>query len=135
MTTVVRRTDASLSLVEHRRDILQSLGWQVRASVWSPPTDVFETDDARIVRVEVAGMRESDFEIAFEDDFLIITGNRPDTQERRAYHQMEIRFGKFSITVGLPSPVDVDASRAEYSDGFLTIVIPKIKPNRISIQE
>ena len=135
MSTVVKKTGASISLAERRRDVLHTIGWQVRSSVWSPPTDVYENDDEYIVRVEVAGMRESDFEVALEDGMLVITGARPDIQERRAYHQMEIRFGRFSTAVGLPGPVNVEASRAEYSNGFLTIVLPKTKPSRISIQE
>jgi HSP20 family molecular chaperone IbpA len=96
---------------------------------------MYESEDAYIVRVEVAGMRESDFEITFEDGFLTISGVRPDVPERRAYHQMEIRFGRFSTAVGLPGPVNVDASRAEYQDGFLTVTLPKAKPNFIEVKE
>jgi len=127
MTTVVKRTETSMSLAEHRHDVLQAVGWQVRTTVWSPPTDVYETEDEFVIRMEVAGMRESDFEVTYEDRLIVIKGNRPDIQERRAYHQMEIRFGKFSTAVGLPIPVDVDAARAEYQDGLLTIILPKTK--------
>jgi len=116
-----------MSLAEHRHDVLQAVGWQVRTTVWSPPTDVYETEDEFVIRMEVAGMRESDFEVTYEDRLIVIKGNRPDIQERRAYHQMEIRFGKFSTAVGLPIPVDVDAARAEYQDGLLTIILPKTK--------
>ena len=135
MPTVIRKSDDSVSLVERRRDLVHSISWTVRSSAWSPPTDVYETEDAIIVRVEVAGMREEDFEIALEDGFLKISGTRPDVPERRAYHQMEIRFGKFSTAVGLPGPVDVDKSHAEYEDGFLTITLPKAKPNLIQVKE
>ncbi len=42
-----------------------AIGWQVgvHSYAWSPPTDVYETDASFIVRVEVAGMRQSDFSI------------------------------------------------------------------------
>ena len=121
--------------MERRRDLVHSISWTVRSSAWSPPTDVYETEDAIIVRVEVAGMREEDFEIALEDGFLKISGTRPDVPERRAYHQMEIRFGKFSTAVGLPAPVNVEKSQAEYEDGFLTITLPKARPNFIQVKE
>jgi HSP20 family molecular chaperone IbpA len=107
----------------------------VRSSNWSPPTDVYEADNAYVVRVELAGMRESDFEITLENGFLQINGTRPDVQARRAYQQMEIRFGRFSTVVGLPGPVDVEASRAEYEDGFLTVTLPKVKPNFVEVKE
>jgi HSP20 family molecular chaperone IbpA len=96
---------------------------------------MYETDDAYILRVELAGMRESDFEITLEDGYLQISGTRPDLPERRAYQQMEIRFGRFSTAVGLPGPVDVEASRAEYEDGFLTVTLPKIKPTFVEVKE
>jgi HSP20 family protein len=135
MPTVIRKSDDSVSLVDRRRELVHSISWTVRSSAWSPPTDVYETEDAIIVRVEVAGMREEDFEIALEDGFLKISGTRPDIPERRAYHQMEIRFGKFSSAVGLPGPVNVETSRAEYADGLLTISMPKAKPNFIQVKE
>ena len=135
MPAVIRKSDDSVSLVERRRDLVHSISWTVRSSAWSPPTDVYETEDAIIVRVEVAGMREEDFEIALEDGFLKISGTRPDVPERRAYHQMEIRFGKFSTAVGLPAPVNVEKSQAEYVDGFLTITLPKARPNFIQVKE
>lgn len=125
MPTVIRKS--SETLIETRRDILRMVSWQVRSNVWSPPTDQYETNDAYIVRVEIAGMREEDFEVSLENDTLLIMGLRPDSSERRAYHQMEIRFGKFAIAVGLPGPVNVEQAQAEYVNGFLTIILPKEK--------
>ena len=132
MPTVVRR--ASVNLFEARREILHAVSWQVQSSIWSPPTDVYETDDAYAVRVEIAGMREDDFEVVVENNTLLISGNRPDIPERRAYHQMEIRFGKFATAIGLPGPVDIDHAVAQYADGFLTISLPKSKPNQIKVE-
>ena len=135
MPAVIRKSDDSVSLVDRRRDLVHSISWTVCSSAWSPPTDVYETDDAIVVRVEMAGMRDDDFEIEVEDGFLKISGTRPDVPERRAYHQMEIRYGKFSTAVGLPVPVNVEKSEALYDDGFLTINLPKAKPNFIQVKE
>jgi len=123
-----------VNLFEARREILHAVSWQVQSSIWSPPTDVYETDDAYAVRVEIAGMREDDFEVVVENNTLLISGNRPDIPERRAYHQMEIRFGKFATAIGLPGPVDIDHAVAQYADGFLTISLPKSKPNQIKVE-
>jgi HSP20 family protein len=120
--------------MDFRRETLQAVSWQIRPTVWSPPTDAYETEDTYIVRMEIAGMREEDFEVTLENDTLLISGSRADLPERRAYHQMEIRFGKFATAVGLPGPVDVEKALAEYKDGFLTIVLPKSKPNQIKVE-
>jgi HSP20 family protein len=76
--------------------------------------------------VEVAGMRDEDFEVAFEKNILIIRGQRPDRHEKRAYHQMEIGFGRFEIAVEIPVVVDIEKAIAEYKAGFLVILLPKI---------
>jgi HSP20 family protein len=130
MTTLTRTS------IENRANILQAIGWQVNihSYAWSPPTDVYETDASFIMRVEVAGMCESDFSINVEKNYLVISGVRVEAQERRSYHQMEIRFGEFSTAAELPPGVNVDKADAEYVDGFLTVVLPKLVPTGVKIQ-
>ena len=132
MPTIVRKS--STTLLETRREVLHAVSWHVRSSVWSPPTDVYETEDMYVVRVEIAGMNEDDFEVLLENNTLLISGTRPDLTERRAYQQMEIRFGKFSTAINLPGPMNIELSRAEYKDGFLTIVLPKTTSNQSKVE-
>jgi len=132
MPTIVRRSLPTI--IETRREIFQTVSWQVRSSGWSPPTDMYETEDNCVVRVEVAGMRDDDFEVAVENNILMIRGKRPDLNERRAYHQMEIRFGKFEIAVEIPIPVEIEKSVAEYKDGFLVVHLPKANPKQIEVE-
>ncbi len=133
MPTVIRRT-ATVTLTDKRKEISRTVGWQVTSSVWSPPTDVYETDAEYVVRVEIAGIEDTDLEISFENGILIVSGVRPDVAERRAYHQMEIHFGKFSTSIGVPGPVDLDSSVAEYKDGFLNVRMPKAKATNVKIE-
>jgi len=137
MPTVIRKVKKSTSETETRREIFHAVGWQVqvRAGVWSPPTDVYETENVYVVRVEIAGMKEDDFEIAVESNFVSIRGSRPDLPERRAYQQMEIRFGKFETVVGLPEPIDMDGATAQYELGFLTVHLPKARPSHIKVED
>jgi len=123
MPTIIRKSFSAIT--ETRRETLQTIGWQVRSSIWSPPTDVYEIEQNYVIKVEIAGMRDEDFEVVFENNILMITGSRSDLNERRAYHQMEIRFGRFEIAVGIPVTVDMEKAAAEYKDGFLTILLPK----------
>ena len=111
--------------------------WRIatRPHVWRPPTDVYETEDAIIVRVEIAGMREGDFSVNLVDRSLFISGNRQDVQERRSYHQMEIPFGEFSTEIDLLVPIVSDQIEAVYRDGFLRVILPKARPHQIKIGE
>src|SRR5688572_547864 len=81
MPTIIRKQVSNI--VETRRDVYMS-SWQVHSSIWTPPTDVYENESSLIVKVEVAGMQEEDFEVAVEDQILIIRGNRQGQNERRA---------------------------------------------------
>jgi HSP20 family protein len=123
MPTVIRKTGETL--MEVKRGVLHAVSWQVKSSVWDPPTDVYETEEAYIVRMEIAGMREENFDVSILNETLYITGYRHDPPAKRAVHQMEIRSGKFASVVRLSSPVNVDNALAEYQDGFLTITLPK----------
>lgn len=109
--------------------------WRIvsRPRLWRPPTDVYETEEAMVVRVEIAGMSEDDFSISLVERSLLIRGIRQDTPERRAYHQMEIAFGEFNTEVELPYQVIADQVEATYRDGFLRIVLPKAQPQQIRV--
>lgn len=107
----------------------------IRSHIWRPPTDVFETEETIVIRVEIAGLQEEDFSISLKGDQLTVRGNRTDVFERRAYYQLEISFGEFLTEVKLPGPVISDGVSAEYIDGFLRLVFPKDKPKKIKVTE
>lgn len=116
---------------------LSPCGWRItlRSPAWRPPTDVFETEDAIVVRVEVAGMREEDISVELTGRTLIVRGARQDLPERRAFHQMEIIFGEFVIELELPNYIEPEQAQAAYSDGFLRIHLPKAQPHHIPVAE
>lgn len=107
----------------------------LRSPLWRPPTDVYETEEAVVVRLEIAGMQEKDISISLTSRTLSIRGIRQDVPERRAYHQMEIFFGEFAIDIELPVAVHGEAVTAEYQGGFLKILLPKELPKRIRVKE
>ena len=108
---------------------------RLHSRMWRPPTDVYETGEAIIVRVEVAGMRDQDFSIMINGRYLNVRGVRMDSPERRAYYQMEIPYGEFGVEVKLPRQVVVDQVEAIYNNGFLRIVLPIPRPHRVQIED
>jgi HSP20 family protein len=121
---------------DFQNPLMETSRWRIvsRPHAWRPPTDVYETEDTLIIRVEVAGMRESDFTISLEERSLTIRGIRQDTSERRAYHQMEIPFGEFSTELELPYTIVSGKVEATYRDGFLRIVLPITQPKHIKVE-
>ncbi len=128
----------SKNIEENSEDSGSVITWRIsvrRPHTWHPPTDLYETDDKYIVRVEIAGMHKEEFCVGLENNVLTISGSRPDMNLKRSFHQMEIPFGDFKTVLELPSPVDADSVKAEYRDGFLNIHLPKILPTIIQIKE
>ena len=107
----------------------------VRSHAWRPPTDVYETEELVVVRVEIAGMPETGISITLDGRLLSIRGFRSDKQERRAYHQLEIRFGEFISEVDLPYEVDAEKIEAVYQGGILRVILPKVQPKHVQIKD
>jgi HSP20 family protein len=106
---------------------------RTRSHAWHPPTDLYETEDGYTIRLEIAGMNVEDFFIQYDQNLLVISGRRPMTNQKCAYHRMEIPTGEFISSVELPANVDINAAAAEYENGFLTIQIPRKLPVNIEV--
>ncbi|MGI5820398.1 MAG: Hsp20/alpha crystallin family protein [Armatimonadota bacterium] len=95
---------------------------------FQPPTDIYQTSDAIVVRVEIAGMSAEEISLSLDDSSgrLTISGvrNDPAGDEPRRYVNVEIDCGEFMRTVQLPRPVDVESAEAAYDRGFLVVRLP-----------
>ena len=97
-----------------------------------PPTDVYETADAVVILVEMAGIRNEEVEVEVQDDRLIVRGHRVDRRSarQRRYIQMEICHGSFERILPLPAQVNAEQAEVSYDDGFLEIILPKVSAQR-----
>ncbi len=102
-------------------------------NVWRPPTDVYETDGAIVIKVEIPGMAEQDFEITVTGRRLLIAGTRRDSASKLGYHNMEIRYGVFCTEVRIPWLPQEDAIEATYESGFLYVSLPRAGRREIQI--
>lgn len=124
---------------ESKRTIIQikttEEKWSAHVHIWQPPTDLFETQEEYVVRVEIAGMRQAEFLVSLEKRTLVVRGVRQLKNPGRAFYRMEISSGEFISVVDLPGPVDSDQIEAEYEDGFLTIRLPKSWPSQVDVRD
>ena len=106
---------------------------------WVPNTDVYVTEDALVIKVELAGMRKEDLELTVEGNRLTITGQRPDgcRAPKCKFLVMEIDYGSFQSVIELPPGYDLSLAKAAYQNGFLRIDVPLAREasskNRISL--
>ena len=104
-----------------------------RNGLWRPPIEVYETTSSLVINVEIAGIDQSDLRINLDGNRLAIRGVRHDRRqaEKRSYHEARIPYGAFGADVFVPFPIDGEAIEADYADGFLRIVLPKLKARSI----
>ena len=95
---------------------------------WIPNTDVYLTSGHLVIKVELAGMRREDLELAVEGNRLLIRGQRPDGCRGSAkckFLVMEINYGSFECVIEIPAGYDLAASKAAYQNGFLRVDVPE----------
>ncbi|MGC4044388.1 MAG: Hsp20/alpha crystallin family protein [Armatimonas sp.] len=105
---------------------------------WAPAVDVAETEDALYVRAEVPGMSRDDIDIELSGETLTLRGERKFESEDKKdnFVRIERRYGKFSRSFTLATPIQIDKVSANYRDGILEIVLPKseeTKPRKVQV--
>jgi HSP20 family protein len=115
----------------------EEAGWGVRP--WVPPVDIYETDDALVLKAELPGISKDDVSIEIHQNTLILRGQRKHEAEVKEdrYHRVERAYGTFQRSFVLPTLVDQEHVQATYKDGVLELRLPKseaAKPKRVAIQ-
>lgn len=146
MTNLIRFSPVSdLRGMQHEIDRMFDSFFPVRhangdsqATAWAPRVDVIDNDDAYLVHVDVPGVSKDNLKINYQDGVLSISGERKHESEEKEnnYLRVERSYGRFDRSFKLPQSVDVDRIEAKYTDGVLTVTVPKAeesKPREISI--
>ena len=114
----------------------EEAGWGFQT--WTPPVDIYETDDALVLTAEMPGISKDEVGIEIHENTLTLKGQRPHEAEVHddRYHRRERAYGAFQRSFVLPTTVDHEKVQATYRDGILELRLPKLesaKPKRIAI--
>jgi HSP20 family protein len=112
--------------------------WGRRARVAWPPTNVFETKEAFVVKADVPGLAQQDVSVTVEDDVLVLRGERKvDAPAGYRAHVHERAAIAFTRRLPLTARVDANAVTATLEHGVLTVTLPKAKdalPRQIAVK-
>lgn len=113
--------------LQAERHFFSLLAPAVAEGKWQPLADVYETDAAWVIKLELAGVHKGDFSVTANEGVLTIKGTRRDEFEGkwRTYHQAEINYHEFERSFSLPEGTDAGGITALYKNGLLTITIKK----------
>ena len=111
-------------------------GWV--AGAWTPPIDIYDTDDALVLTAELPGVATDAVSIEVHHNTLTLRGERKPAAAvpEDHYFRRECAYGPFQRSFVLPTMVDADKVQAAYHDGILELHLPKseaAKPKRIAI--
>lgn len=107
------------------------------AAGWSPPVDVEETEDAYVVDVDLPNVNPEDVSLEMRGEELRISGAFEERGRGGVVRRQGRQTGEFEYMIDLPSDIDSEQVQAAYSNGVLTVTVPKAsdaQPRRIEIQ-
>jgi HSP20 family protein len=94
-----------------------------------PKVDVIDRDNEILVRAELPGVDKKDVDISLANNTVTIKGSskHQEKEEKGDFYRCEISQGTFSRTLTLPADVDTDKAKANFKDGLLELVLPKLQ--------
>ncbi|MGQ9426107.1 Hsp20/alpha crystallin family protein [Gilvimarinus sp. F26214L] len=101
-------------------------------TIWKPPADVLHRGERWLVKMDVAGVRPEELEIAARGNSLRIRGCRRDMllEQGYFYHSLEIGYCRFERVIDFPHAIDADSVRWHYRDGMLLVQLKLLIQDR-----
>ena len=94
---------------------------------WGPNVDIVENSEAFEIHAELPGTKQEDVKITLDNNVLTLSGEKKQEvkEDRDNLLRVERSYGRFERSFSLPTTVQVDRVRADFTDGVLKIVLPK----------
>jgi HSP20 family protein len=123
--------------VQEKKELVSKEEKTVPARYYVPTTDIFETDDALTVVMEIPGVERQALEVNIENDVLRVDA-RIDFSKYEELEPLytEYNVGHFTRSFTLSNNIDQQQISAQLDDGVLTLTLKKAKeavPRRIAI--
>jgi HSP20 family protein len=124
--------------VQEKRELQKNEESTIPARAFVPATDIYETDQALTVVMEMPGVEKANLDIHVENDVLNVVGHIDFSKyEKLQPVYTEYNIGHYRRTFSLsPNIVDQEKIKAEMNDGVLTLTLPKAeraKARRITV--
>jgi HSP20 family protein len=103
-----------------------------------PPLNLYDAGDRYVLSAQLPGMTPADVDLTITGETLTIRGERkrPEGIKDDNYRRQERPMGRWARTITLPDRVDSSQVGASFSDGVLTVNLPKAedaKPRHITV--
>lgn len=109
------------------RNMSMSRIMSMDSCISQPPIDIYESEQDFFIYADLAGVDSQSFSVVVNGHHVRIHGKRqlPPHKDIACVHQLEIELGVFDRTVSLPGAVDIESVTSTYTNGILSITLPK----------
>jgi HSP20 family protein len=94
-------------------------------SEWKPAVEFHDAGDYFTLKAQLPGLKPEDIDVSVMRDRVMLSGEY--RQEKKDKTRSEFYYGKFERTIGLPVAVQNDKVEADFTDGILTLTLPKVE--------
>ena len=117
------------------KDLSGSWGGSTKST--APRTEIRENADNFYLTLELPGVKKEDLKVNIENGVLSIKGskNKETKTENETVLMSERYYGEFSRSFNLSKDVKTDGIDAEFKDGVLNIVLPKVEEAKPVVKE
>ncbi|MEN4042908.1 MAG: Hsp20/alpha crystallin family protein [Anaerolineaceae bacterium] len=120
--------------------ILSSYQRGVQSGAGFPAVNIWTGESGAVLTAEVPGVALEDLDISVVGDTLTLQGERkrPEIGDYVKFHRQERGYGRFSRTVQLPFPIEVEKAEAHLQSGVLKMSLPRAeadRPKRVSVHK
>ena len=123
--------------VQDKKELATKEEKTVPARYFVPSTDIYETEDALTVVMEMPGVKKQDINVGLENDRLRVEGRVASSKyEGLEPVYTEYNVGHYARAFTLSNKIDQEKISAQVEDGVLTLTLPKVneaQPRRIAI--
>lgn len=130
-------TESQELRVQEKKELVGEEEQTVPTRYYVPYTDIYETEDALTVVMDMPGVGRDNLDVTVEKGVLTVEG-RIELSNYKGLNPVytEYNVGHFKRSFSLSNRIDQDNINAHMSDGVLTVVLPKVeeaKPRKIKI--
>lgn len=106
-------------------DLTANRAWD--QSLWNPAIELNDAGDKLELKAQIPGINQDDLDVTVNRDSVTISGEYRHEDDGQNSYGSEFHYGKFSRTIGLPVGIQQNKVEADYTNGVLTLHLPKVE--------
>ncbi len=103
-----------------------------------PAVNISESETAYLLELAAPGLNKEDFKLNVQANRLVISAKKEEVKEQEEktenavkYTRKEFSFTNFQRAFTLPKNVDISKVEAAYTNGILTVSVPKKEEEKV----